>query len=245
MYQHQHTPLPFEELKGIPPPIIALLEVLLEKDPGLRFQNSAELLKAIPTVSGAIDAGRRITRQSLQKTTSTASRARTRKPPTKPGPEKISVARLPATGSDIFPGKASKPAANATAHKKNRWLAGIGLVGAAAIIGAGAWFLAANKTNESNLSPRTTIPAKSIAVLPFESLSADKQDSYFADGVQDEILNDLAKIAQLTVISRTSVMQYRAGEKRDLRQVANALGVANVLEGTVRRSANRVRSALS
>ncbi len=87
----------------------------------------------------------------------------------------------------------------------------------------------------------STVSAKSIAVLPFESLSANKDDTYFADGVQDEILNNLAKVAQLTVISRTSVMQYRADEKRDLRQIANALGVANVLEGTVRRNGNRVR----
>src|SRR6266481_5788513 len=82
---------------------------------------------------------------------------------------------------------------------------------------------------------------KSIAVLPFENISANKDDAYFADGVQDEILNNLAKIAQLKVISRTSVMQYRADTKRDLRQIANALGVANVLEGTVRRDGNHVR----
>jgi TolB-like protein/Flp pilus assembly protein TadD len=82
---------------------------------------------------------------------------------------------------------------------------------------------------------------KSIAVLPFESLSDSKSDTYFADGVQDEILNHLAKIGQLKVICRTSVMQYRADAKRDLRQIANALGVANVLEGTVRREGNHVR----
>jgi TolB-like protein len=78
-------------------------------------------------------------------------------------------------------------------------------------------------------------------VLPFESLSDNKSDAYFADGVQDEILNNLAEIAQLKVISRTSVMQYRGNEKRDLRQIAAALGVANVLEGTVRRDGNSVR----
>jgi TolB-like protein len=82
---------------------------------------------------------------------------------------------------------------------------------------------------------------KSIAVLPFEDISANKDDVYFADGVHDEILNNLAKIAQLKVISRTSVMQYRADNKRDLRQIASALGVANVLEGTVRREGNHVR----
>ncbi|MBV8100151.1 MAG: protein kinase [Verrucomicrobia bacterium] len=82
---------------------------------------------------------------------------------------------------------------------------------------------------------------KSIAVLPFENISANKDDAYFADGVQDEILNNLAKIAQLKVISRTSVMQYRGDNKRDLRQIAAVLGVANVLEGTVRRDGNHVR----
>src|SRR5260221_11577390 len=82
---------------------------------------------------------------------------------------------------------------------------------------------------------------KSIALLPFENISANKDDAYFADGVQDEIVNNLAKIAQLKVISRTSVMQYRADNKRDLRQIATALGVTNVLEGTVRRDGNHVR----
>jgi TolB-like protein len=82
---------------------------------------------------------------------------------------------------------------------------------------------------------------KSIAVLPFENISANKDDAYFADGVQDEILNNLAKITQLKVICRTSVMQYRADAKRDLRQIAIALRVANVLEGTVRRDGNHVR----
>ncbi len=82
---------------------------------------------------------------------------------------------------------------------------------------------------------------KSIAILPFQNLSADPENAFFTDGVQDEILNDLAKIADLKVISRTSVMQYKAGAKRSLRQIANELGVAHVVEGTVQRAANRVR----
>ena len=85
------------------------------------------------------------------------------------------------------------------------------------------------------------VTEKSIAVLPFDNISPNKDDAYFADGVQDEILNNVAKIAQLKVISRTSVMQYRVETKRDLRQIASALGVANVLEGTVRRDGNQVR----
>jgi len=82
---------------------------------------------------------------------------------------------------------------------------------------------------------------KSIAVLPFQNLSADPENAFFTDGVQDEILNDLAKIADLKVISRTSVTQYKAGAKRSLREIAKELGVAHVVEGSVQRAANRVR----
>jgi TolB-like protein/Flp pilus assembly protein TadD len=79
---------------------------------------------------------------------------------------------------------------------------------------------------------------KSIAVLPFENLSDDKEYAFFADGVQDDILTKLAKVADLKVISRTSVMQYRG--KQDMRQIGQALGVSHVLEGTVRRSGDKV-----
>jgi predicted ATPase len=102
MYQQQQEPLPLERLKGVPQPAIVLLEALLEKDPAGRFQNPSELLKAIPTITGAIDARRRITRQSLQKTPSAVSRVGTRKPLARLAPKKISVARLPVTGSDVF-----------------------------------------------------------------------------------------------------------------------------------------------
>ena len=102
MYQHQHAPLSLERLKDVPQPVVILLEKLLEKDPTQRFQTPDELLKAMPTVTDAIDTGRRITRESLQKMPSTASRVETRKRPTRLGPKKISTARLPVTGSDVF-----------------------------------------------------------------------------------------------------------------------------------------------
>jgi len=85
------------------------------------------------------------------------------------------------------------------------------------------------------------IPEKSIAVLPFENRSADRENAYFADGVQNEILTDLAKIADLRVISRTSVMQYKSGAERNAREIGQQLGVAHLLEGSVQRSGNRVR----
>jgi hypothetical protein len=102
MYQHQHERLPVEQLKDAPEPVVVLLEALLEKDPARRFQNPTELLKAMPTVTEAIETRRRITRESLQKTPSIASRVGPRKPPTRLAPDKISLARLPVTGSEIF-----------------------------------------------------------------------------------------------------------------------------------------------
>jgi serine/threonine-protein kinase len=102
-------------------------------------------------------------------------------------------------------------------------------------------------TSVSPKAPATATTAasafleKSIAVLPFENLSAEKENAYFADGVQDEVLTLLAKIADLKIISRVSVMQYKSGVARNLREIGQQLGVANVVEGSVQRSDNRVR----
>jgi TolB-like protein/Tfp pilus assembly protein PilF len=84
------------------------------------------------------------------------------------------------------------------------------------------------------------VPQKSIAVLPFENRSDEKQNSYFADGVQDDILTELSRVADLKVVSRTSVMQYKTGP-RNLREIGRQLGVAHILEGSVQREKNRVR----
>jgi serine/threonine-protein kinase len=84
-------------------------------------------------------------------------------------------------------------------------------------------------------------PEKSVAVLPFENLSEEKANEFFADGVQDEILTDLARIADLKVISRTSVMQYKSGIARNLREIGQQLGVAKLVEGSVQRAGKRVR----
>ena len=85
------------------------------------------------------------------------------------------------------------------------------------------------------------VPGKSIAVLPFRNLSDEKENAYFADGVQNEVLTDLATIADLKVISRTSVMQYKSDLARNLREIGQQLGVAHIVEGSVQRSGNRVR----
>jgi len=91
------------------------------------------------------------------------------------------------------------------------------------------------------MSAGESIPEKSIAVLPFENRSEEKVNAFFADGVQDEILTDLARIADLKVISRTSVVNYKSGIARNLREIGQQLGVAHVLEGSVQRAGNRVR----
>jgi serine/threonine protein kinase len=102
MYQHQHAPLPLEQLKDVPQPVVVLLEKLLEKDPAQRLQTPNEVLKVIPAITGAIDARRKVTRQSLLKTPPTVSRIGSRKPPARLAPDKISLARLPVTGSELF-----------------------------------------------------------------------------------------------------------------------------------------------
>ena len=148
---------------------------------------------------------------------------------------RVNVANLYSdeTGNARLPGKFQ-------AIKKHRahvrWAkVAIGLVILGAIIGAGFFFQ--RRPGQS----ASAIVDKSIAVLPFENLSAEKQNEYFADGVQDEILTDLAKIADLKVISRASVMQYKTGVARNLRKISEELGVAHVVEGSVQRAANKVR----
>jgi TolB-like protein len=89
--------------------------------------------------------------------------------------------------------------------------------------------------------PTAPLLDKSIAVLPFENFSESKENEFFADGVQDDILTALSKVADLKVISRTSVMTYAAGSKRNLREIAKALGVSHILEGSVRRAGEKVR----
>ncbi len=90
-------------------------------------------------------------------------------------------------------------------------------------------------------APLNPEPEKGIAVLPFENLSSDPNNTYFAQGMQDEILTDMARIADLKVVGRTSVMQYKSGAARNLRKIGRQLGVAHVVEGSVQRSGNRVR----
>src|SRR5438132_120418 len=117
----------------------------------------------------------------------------------------------------------------------------IGGMAALSILVLACLYFGAWKQQAKPVSQAAAIPVKSIAVLPFENLSTDQANAFFADGVQDEILTDLAKVADLKVISRTSVMQYKNAATRNLREIAQQLGVAHVLEGSVQRAGKRVR----
>jgi TolB-like protein len=123
--------------------------------------------------------------------------------------------------------------------KSSRNRAWIYVVIIAGVISASLFFLG-RYTATSKQSVSVELPAKSIAVLPFESLSEDKANAYFADGIQEEILTRLSKIADLKVISRTSTQQYQS-KPGNLAEIAKQLGVANILEGSVQKAADQVR----
>jgi len=114
-----------------------------------------------------------------------------------------------------------------------------GIVALSVLLLAGVYF-GVLKRQAVSVSQTAAIPEKSIAVLPFENLSSDKENAYFADGVQEEILTRLARIADLKVISRTSTQRYKSAPE-NLREIAKQLGVANILEGSVQKAADQVR----
>ncbi len=124
--------------------------------------------------------------------------------------------------------------------RKHRARLRVGFLATAVLLVAAivAAFIVVSRRPARSLS---AVPEKSIAVLPFENLSEEKANAFFADGVQDEILTDLARIADLKVISRTSVMQYKSDTPRNLREIGQQLGVAHILEGGVQRSEKKVR----
>ncbi|CAA9253453.1 MAG: Adenylate cyclase [uncultured Chthoniobacterales bacterium] len=134
------------------------------------------------------------------------------------------------------------PNESITRRTGRKLMAGVAVV---AVIAAGLLtFQLFRPAGATTTGPKATasaaIPDKSIAVLPFENLSDDKTNAYFADGIQDQILTKLASVAELKVISRTSTVKYKS-RPEDLKTVARELGVATVLEGTVQRSGDRVR----
>jgi TolB-like protein/predicted Zn-dependent protease len=160
------------------------------------------------------------------------------------------LALVLAWGFDIEDGviKKTRLRGRPPASSKHRvWIVGaVGFLIAAAGVGAywalHPWQVAKPVDQKAAAqAPELDIPEKSIAVLPFENLHDGTQDFHLSEGMQDEILTDLAKVAGLKVISRTSVMQYKTGVEHNLRMIARDLGVAHVLEGSVQVANNRVR----
>src|SRR5436853_1586211 len=122
-----------------------------------------------------------------------------------------------------------------TSHKKHAWIFVV-IVGAA--LSVGLFFI--GRYTGRNTARTSELSAKSIAVLPFDNLSRDPDNAYFAEGVQDEILTRLAKVADLKVISRTSTQRFKSAPD-NLPQIARQLGVMNILEGSVQKSNDQVR----
>src|SRR5438034_4136991 len=142
------------------------------------------------------------------------------------------IALILAWAFDVTP-QGIRATPSATAPRMHRRRNVIMLVATGMIVSAIAGFFLLPRASAHKID-------KSIAVLPFENLSDDKENAYFADGIQDDVLTNLSKIGDLKVISRTSVMPYR-GKSSNVREIGKALGVSTVLEGSVRRSGNRVR----
>jgi TolB-like protein/Flp pilus assembly protein TadD len=121
--------------------------------------------------------------------------------------------------------------------RRGAWLY-IAAVGVA--LSVSLFFIGRYTARDQSAAPASDLPAKSIAVLPFDNLSRDPENAFFAEGVQDEILTRLAKVADLKVISRTSTQKYKSAPD-NLREIAKQLAVANILEGSVQKSADQVR----
>src|SRR6266576_3314689 len=143
-------------------------------------------------------------------------------------------------GNPTVPEKLKLARATQTKRKRSavQWIS-LGVLALLAGVVAIGFLFFRNKTLVSTTGP--AVQSKSIAVLPLENLSDERENAYFADGIQDELLSNLAKIKDLKVISRTSVMQYKSGITRNLKEIAQQLGVGNVVEGSVRRLGNHIR----
>jgi len=151
-------------------------------------------------------------------------------------PEKFRQAKEKEQTVPAVPTAAVKPAGPSRA-----WIVALVIAAGA----AAAFYVYSHRSGptappSASAPPTIVIPEKSIAVLPFENLSSEKENAYFADGIQDEILTRLSKIADLKVISRTSTQQFQS-KPANLFEIAKQLGVANILEGSVQRSADQVR----
>ena len=248
--KQMQSPPPWEKLKvaGSPPDVIALLQSMLAKNSAERPANYAALISAL---------------KKLLRAGSTAGGGMVPVLPVLAGGTACSTGTNPtdATIHMAGPGTSSiapVPIPSASPANRSRLLV-IGAAVVAIVTTLAGWQMLRRPpagpiaavaavpearppvTSPPAVSAMPAVPEKSIAVLPFENLSSDQENAYFANGMQEEILTDLARIADLKVISRSSVMQYKSSAARNLREIGQALGVAYVLEGSVQRAGGKVR----
>jgi serine/threonine protein kinase len=232
--QHVSEPLPMDRLAHAPPSLAAVVARLLIKDPDNRFPDALALIKALERCREKLESGEEVAEDQAPTTIDPARFF---------SPEK---ARAASTS------RAGDPLSTASGSRRDLWIVGVAVL---ALVVPVLIFLIRRPGNP----PPVVVPAataasakptaaplrvkslqKSIAVLPFENLSSSKDNEFFADGVQEDVLTNLTKIRDLRVVSRTSVQRYRNAQNRNLREIGRDLGVDAVLEGSVRREENRV-----
>ena len=197
--RHLHAPLPLDQLKHVPKPIVILLQYMLEKDPGQRPQDSAALQTALRAVKKALESQSAVRSQAIQ--------------------------------------RGARPGRRSWWHGK--WSFSM-LIGAAILASAsvvGLHFFGPN-------SPPSFATAKSIAVLPFDNLSDNKENEYFSDGLTSEVIYELSKLADLRVIARSSILRYKdapTAHRKPLNEICAELGVGAILDSSVQRVENRVK----
>ncbi len=230
MSQHVSAPPPMDRLVGLPASLKSVVAQLLEKDPAHRFADADAAANALERCGERIDRGE----ESVIDAERTAIL-----PENRPSSRATTMPSVPVT---------SGPAARLSPRAVFSGLALVAVAFAmwrlsrpAALPPAPAASPNTMAATPSGISAPAAPSRKSIAVLPFENRSAEKDNAYLTDGMHEDILTNLAKIQDLKVVSRGAVMAYKPGANRNLRQIANELGVGSVLEGSVQRSGNRVR----
>ncbi len=225
MNQHVAVPAPLERVSHLPVEVREVLARMLEKEPANRFPDAEAAAAALERCRERMAAGSNDGDD----------------PGFTSSVDTISVEPAPASTARSLRFARLRPV-------------GIGLVGAAILMAGASWLLLRNRgpaaaavvPNLPAAAATETVPApadlqrKTIAVLPFQNLSGRPEDAYLADGLQEEILNALARLRDLKVISRTSVMEYRAST-RNIREIGQRLGAGTILEGSVRREGSKVR----
>ena len=222
MNQHVSDPVPLDRLAHVPPSLAAVVARLLIKDPNNRFPNAAALIKALERAREKIESGEEVAASPEDTTVDPA------------GVPVSSTSPAPRSTGAPGPSPSLPPPFSSTGGSRRDLFVAAAAVLALLVPG---WLI----FNGRAPTQSTVAALKSIAVLPFANLSADKDSEIFAEGVHEDVLTNLTKIRALRVISRTSVQRFKDPKDRNLPEIARELGVGAILEGTVRSSGNRVK----